>query len=124
MNPMSPSILRVNESSKKTMMWPLTYGLPGQDPPAPQVKAESSVVETETIPSRVVAVGRFSDAIVEPAVRKATRLLRECLDRDGLTTDQDEDDLQFCQYDAIFSMGKRRSEVWLNLPEGSHPWSM
>lgn len=75
------------------------------------------------IPSAVVvAVACFSDAAanVEPVVRKATKALHQaaCQRRDGLDTSGKNDLLQFCQYDAIFSMDKCRGEVWLH-----HPWS-
>ena len=76
-----------------------------------------------TIPSRVVAVGRFKDASVEPVVRKADRELRECCKRDGLVvSSKTEGVVKFAQYDAIFSMGERRGEVWIELEDGGHPW--
>lgn len=84
---------------------------------------QMSGCEVETIPSQVVAVGSFTDASVEPVVRKADRQLRSVLQRDGLKVDADsETKVTFAQYDAIFSMGKRRGEVWINLADGGHPW--
>lgn len=60
---------------------------------------------------------------MEPVVRKADRELRECLKRDGLVPSENSEDLvQFAQYDAIFSMGRRRGEVWIDLVDGGHPW--
>merc|ERR1712087_345249 len=79
----------------------------------------------ETLESQVMAVGYFADASMEPVVRMADRKLRECLERDGLvpesTGDGSEDGVMFAQYDAIFSMGKRRGEVWIPLKDGGHP---
>ena len=60
---------------------------------------------------------------MEPVVRKADRLLREALDRDGLKVETDSKSrVAFAQYDAIYSMGKRRGEVWIELEDGAHPW--
>ena len=79
--------------------------------------------ELETMPSQVIAVGSFSDASMEPVVRKADRLLREALQRDGLKPQPgSESRVTFAQYDAVYSMGKRRGEVWVPLQDGGHPW--
>jgi SOUL heme-binding protein len=79
--------------------------------------------EVETLPSQVIAVGSFADASVEPVVRKADRLLRQVLERDGLQVEPDSDSrVTFAQYDAIYSMGKRRGEVWIPLKDGGHPY--
>jgi hypothetical protein len=60
---------------------------------------------------------------MEPVVRKADRELRELLERDGLVSSRDSEELvRFAQYDAIFSMGKRRGEVWIDLADGGHPF--
>ena len=60
---------------------------------------------------------------MEPVVRNADRELREFLSRDGLAPSDDSEDLvQFAQYDAIFSMGRRRGEVWVELADDGHPW--
>jgi len=45
------------------------------------------------------------------------------LERDGLEAlDGSEDQVRFAQYDAIFSMGKRRGEVWIDLAASGHPF--
>lgn len=60
---------------------------------------------------------------MEPVVRKADRELREFLTRDGLVPADASDGLvTFAQYDAIFSMGRRRGEVWIDLADDGHPW--
>jgi hypothetical protein len=142
MNPLAPAIVQVDDSTtKKTMLWPLKYALPGQDaeslePLLDQFQQQMSASDTTNVdllvvPERVVAVARFSDAITEPAVRKVDLQLRELCRQDGLTIQQGAtiDDvapssplLMFAQYDAVFSMGKRRSEVQIELAEGGHPW--
>mmetsp|Transcript_6704 Transcript_6704/g.9669 ORF Transcript_6704/g.9669 Transcript_6704/m.9669 type:complete len:107 (-) Transcript_6704:136-456(-) len=80
-------------------------------------------VKVIQVPESIVAVLEFSDASMEPVVRKADRELRDALARDGLEPDPSSNDLvRFAQYDAIFSMGKRRGEVWIDLMNGGHPW--
>lgn len=131
MSPLAPALMSVDESTdRKTMVWPLTFALPGEKTPKedPKVLAKANDPEWEaceiiTFPERVVAVGTFSGFSTEPMVRKTDRSLRTACQRDGLkVVNSSEGVLQFAQYDAIFSMGKRRSEVWLELEDGGHPW--
>jgi hypothetical protein len=80
MNPLSPAIMEVqdDETADKTMMWPLSFAAPGQETP-PNVKkaiekssdGQWSKCEITTIPSQVVAVAEFTDASMEPVVRRA-----------------------------------------------------
>ena len=125
--------MTVEKDAEKIMRWPLSFAPPGQTTP-PGVDAAVAKLEAderyqalkckvETVPSQVVAVGSFSDASMEPVVRKADRLLRELLERDGLEVEPGtESRVEFAQYDAIFSMGKRRGETWIPLKDGGHPW--
>jgi len=130
-NPLSPALMEVNDAgNQKQMMWPLTFAQPGVDeavPPAEALeksgKGQFGGTDIVTIPARVVAVGEYSDASMEPVVRRADRELRIALSRDGLRpADGTSNIVRFAQYDAIFSMGKRRGEVWIDLMEGGHPW--
>ena len=129
LNPLAPAIMQVDTTtSDKTMMWPLQFAAPGEKEPKENPKITGKVNDPEfsgfeivTVPERVVAIGSFSDASMEPVVRKADRLLREACQRDGLVAESEsESALRFAQYDAIFSMGKRRGEVWIDLAK--HPW--
>lgn len=136
MKPMAPAIIEVNADKSKTMMWPLDFAMPGQETPRVNVAAvkKAAVIDGSTddqfeivsVPESVVAVRTFSDAIVEPVVRRVDRELREILQRDGLVAAEavsaGTDQLTFAQYDAVFSMGQRRSEVHLRLRDGGHPW--
>ena len=133
MTPLAPAIMAVADDSSKVMSWPLNFVAPGQTSPPDASKAEAKLeqdqryqalkCEVETLPGQVVAVGSFSDASVEPVVRKADRALREVLERDGLqVVPESKSKVVFAQYDAIFSMGKRRGEVWIPLQDGGHPW--
>lgn len=129
---LAPAIMSVLEDSTKSMTWPLAYAAPGQSNPPEVPKAlekmkdqrfQALKCEVETLPSQVIAVGSFADASVEPVVRKADRLLRQVLERDGLQVEpSSEAQVTFAQYDAIYSMGKRRGEVWIPLKDGGHPW--
>ena len=129
---LTPAIISVLDDSSKVMAWPLSYAAPGQSSPPEVTKALERIqdkqyqamgCQVETLPSQVIAVGSFSDACVEPVVRKADRLLREVLQRDGLQAEPNSKSrLMFAQFDAIYSMGKRRGEVWIPLRLGGHPW--
>lgn len=122
--PLAPALMTVL-SEKKIMQWPLEYALPGQSSP-PKVSLGDRL-ENEpgsrvvSVPEQVVAVGSFKDASLEPIVRRADGQLRDALKRDGIRVPAD-DAIMFAQYDAVFSVGQRRGEVWIPLPDGSHPW--
>eukprot|EP00429_Kryptoperidinium_foliaceum_P016791 CAMPEP_0176033694 /NCGR_PEP_ID=MMETSP0120_2-20121206/16645_1 /TAXON_ID=160619 /ORGANISM="Kryptoperidinium foliaceum, Strain CCMP 1326" /LENGTH=422 /DNA_ID=CAMNT_0017367023 /DNA_START=146 /DNA_END=1412 /DNA_ORIENTATION=+ len=116
-NPLAPSLQVVpnNDKEQKMMAWPLTFTAPGEANPAPVPKSvldkvkESiwSVCEIETIPSKVVAVGTYSDASVAPIVRRTDKELREACTRDGIKIPaQSEGFVKFAQYDA--------STAWVN----------
>ena len=133
MSPLAPAIMEVpnDDTSQKTMAWPLSYAAPGQEKPTPlkgtivdRIKDPMwQVCEIITMPSKVVAVGSFSDASIAPIVRRADKELREACQRDGISIPAGSStSVRFAQYDAIFSLGKRRGEVWIDLEEGSHPW--
>lgn len=130
--PLAPSLMVVpDDDSKKTMSWPLAYAAPGETTPqeiAQTVLDRSkesmwSDCEIENVGSKVVAVGSFSDASVAPVVRQADKKLRQALERDGITIPSGSDSfVQFAQYDAIFTLGKRRGEVWIEIEEDGHPY--
>ena len=132
MDPLAPAILEVpNDDSQKFMSWPLVYAAPGEaSPPAVKKQVLDKLkeplwedCEILTIPSKVVAVGSYSDASVAPIVRKADRELRAACQRDGIKIPSwTSSSVKFAQYDAIFSLGKRRGEVWIELEDGGHPW--
>lgn len=123
---MAPAIISVGKD-EKTMLWPLAYALPGQVvPPFNEkalVKAQADdTFEIVTIPEQVVAIQRFTGSIVEPVVRQVDGDLRKALLRDGLQAAEEPGVLKFAQYDAVYSMGQRRSEVHIPLQDGGHPW--
>jgi hypothetical protein len=120
-----------NDDTQKTMAWPLVFAAPGESSPPPVKKVVLDKIkeplwsdcEVETVPSRVVAVGSFADASVAPIVRRADRALRKACERDGLVIpDASTSSVKFAQYDAIFTLGKRRGEVWIELEDGGHPY--
>lgn len=130
--PLAPALMEVpyDDSAQKTMSWPLGFVAPGSSdlPPVPQSVLDKSKepmwsdCEISSVDSTVVAVGSFSDASVAPIVRKADRQLREALSRDGISVPaSSSSSVKFAQFDAIFSLGKRRGEVWIEL-DGGHPW--
>merc|ERR1712238_199610 len=113
------------------MAWPLVYAAPGESTPQ-QIsqtildRSKESMwkdCEIESVGSNVVAVGSFSDACVAPIVRRADKKLRESLKRDGVLVPNGSDSfVKFAQYDAIFSLGKRRGEVWIEIDDDCHPY--
>jgi hypothetical protein len=133
MSLMAPAIMEVpnDDDSQKTMSWPLVYAAPGADGPPPLKAAVLNQLkdplwsncEIVTIPGQIVAVGSFSDASVAPIVRRADKELRQACRRDGISVPAgSEMSVKFAQYDAIFSLGKRRGEVWIELEDGGHPF--
>lgn len=130
--PLAPSLMVVPaDDSKKTMSWPLVYAAPGESTPQkiPEAILDRSKqlmwkdCEIQDVSSKVVAVGSFSDASVAPIVRKADKKLRESLERDGILLPIGSDlFVRFAQYDAIFSLGKRRGEVWIEIDDDGHPY--
>lgn len=136
MNPLSPSLMKVwnddNDAKDKTMMWPLEFTRPGKgsDAPSPPTLAVEKAgdgqwkkVSIASRPGRVIAIRTFEDAAMGPVVRNCDRELRELLKRDGLEPRNESGEyVVFAQYDAVHSMGKRRSEVWIELQDDGHPF--
>jgi hypothetical protein len=133
----SPTIMRIADSPEsgkrsKNMQWPLQYALPSSE-------LDLSKYPTSTIPSVmlreqagiVVAVTRFELAATEPIVRGYTGQLLGDIRSDGMTpvpsasgaSSPSKDTYQciVAQFDALFSLNKRRNEVWVELLD--HPWA-
>jgi SOUL heme-binding protein len=157
---LAPTFVTVDENSMKTMTWPLQYVSPDDttekhtlverydtmkrniqsliERNVNQNDIGSSSYEIVIIPEQVVAVGRFTDMIVEPIVRQVQEQLLRICHQDGLQTTISSSSslestvpssvnppnklLRFAQYNAIYSMGERRNEVHIELKEGGHPW--
>ena len=116
MQPFLPSIITVPRSGggAKTMTWPVSLAddeLPG-----------SRVVKTRRARELTVACLVFPQAATEDAVQYWARELEQKLAADGLSgAPGHETNYVVAQYDAIFSVGDRRNEVWIPLAPG-HPW--
>lgn len=132
MNPLSPAIMKVpSDGGNKIMLWPIAFKSPVETslkvPDSFMEKvSKQSVVEIEPSKEQVVAVGIFADASTEPVVRENAKQLRQALKRDGLKPKDDNHDnggVTFAQYDAVYTMGKRRGEVWIELADDGHPWN-
>ena len=123
-SPLAPALMTVT-SNNKMMQWPMAYALPGEtNPPTLSVNdrmTEQAECREITVPERVVAMGMFKDASLEPVVRRADAQLRAALKRDGIFV-APQGPVMFAQYDAVFSIGQRRGEVWIPLDDGIHPW--
>jgi SOUL heme-binding protein len=133
LKPLAPTFVTVN-GDLKTMTWALVYENPNEPDSMDCIKINDKIIanceknEVDvksyriiTVPEKVVVVGRFTDAIVESVVRKATQQLLELCRLDGLKV-VESPQMMFAQYNAVYSMGKRRSEVHIELQPNSHPW--
>ncbi|CAM9189093.1 unnamed protein product [Heterosigma akashiwo] len=88
--------------------------------PAPPA-AGSERVGFKEVPSRTFAIKSFDSPTTADYVRYWDAELRKVLEADGLVASPEADtDFLLAQYDAIFSIAKRRNEVWI--PLASHDW--
>lgn len=120
----SPTLMRISdnpESGKrdKVMEWPLNYCMPGST-----LSTKLSDFPASTVPQLVlnekedfiVGVTRFDLAATEPVVKGYTKQLIGDLKADGLVpTSKSMNELIIAQFDALFSLNKRRNEVWVEL---------
>lgn len=151
--PLAPAIVEITTTipdeqsisppqQQKTMHWPLRFAMPGDTTPLMSILPASFVNQIQTtsgvefleVPSTVVAIQRFSGPIVERTVQNIREQLCASLRNHRLPIRTEfgaasssvtgEQKLQFAQYDAIFSVGQRRSEVRIPLSDTEeHPWS-
>lgn len=129
----SPTIMNIVDSDQdsgvkrsKWMKWPLKYVLPNTPLPDMSVFATPTIssIQLSSQPSVVVAVARFDVAATEEVVKGYTAQLIRDITADGLVPLRQSDErvsFTVAQYDALFSLNKRRNEVWAELQE--HPWS-
>jgi len=116
----SPTLMKINDFNNtriKRMKWPLSFIAPGQKAPPlstfPNPTIRNVIINQEQ--SFVAAVARFDIPATEPvAIAYTQKLIRDLLD-DGIKPIQTADQFQYivAQYDALFSLNKRRVEVWI-----------
>ena len=124
----SPTLMRIKDDEEgkrvKTMSWPLKYSFPGKPLPPTSTLPEPTIPRVNILerPGLVVAVTRFELAATEPIVRGFTGQLLSDVKEDGMsaTLACQTGDVIVGQFDAIFSLNKRRNEVWVELDD--HPW--
>ena len=123
----SPTLMRIVDSEgkrSKVMSWPLSFAAPGSKPRDPSNYPNPTIpkIILKTVPSKVVAVTRFELAATEPVVRGFTGNLIRDVEADGMTVNlgAKEGECLVGQYDALFSLNKRRVEAWVELDK--HPW--
>lgn len=109
---------------EKYMSWPLAFQQPGSALPPLSDYPEATIpsVKVAQRDSVVVAVCRFDVAATEPVARGYTDQLRRDVLADKMrpTEEVDRGVVLVAQYDALFSINKRRNEVWIELED--HPW--
>ena len=125
----SPTIMRIKDiegKRSKVMSWPLSFAVPGGKSKDPSTYPNPTIpkIILKTIPSKVVAISRFELAATEPVVRGFTGNLIRDVEADGMTVSASAIDGECIvgQYDALFSLNKRRVEAWVELDE--HPWKL
>mmetsp|Transcript_25942 Transcript_25942/g.24791 ORF Transcript_25942/g.24791 Transcript_25942/m.24791 type:complete len:384 (-) Transcript_25942:253-1404(-) len=123
----SPTLMRIKDVEGqriKSMSWPLVYNFPGRALPDISTIPEPTIPRVNILerPGLVVAVTRFELAATEPIVRGFTGQLLSDIKEDGMTATEacQNGDCIVGQYDAIFSLNKRRNEVWVVLED--HMW--
>ena len=124
----SPTIMKIVDVDgvrSKVMTWPLAFAPPGGESPDPSVFPDPTIprIIVTKSPSVVVAVRRFEIAATEPVVKAYTSQLLKDLESDGLVPSpaaKNGEEYFVGQYDALFSLNKRRVEVWVQLDR--HPW--
>ncbi len=113
------------------MQWPLLYQLPGS---SSNQLLNISLLPPSTVPSvvirrkesMVVGVTKFNVPATELVAKGYTQQLKRDLSQDGLIYEEEDDGRQdfssivVAQYDALFSLNKRRNEVFVRLIH--HPW--
>jgi len=125
LKPLVPSLQTVSKDGEnKIMEWPLQFLMPFEkslaEKPAPPA-AGSERVGFKEVPSRTFAIKSFDSPTTADYVRYWDAELRKVLEADGLVASPEADtDFLLAQYDAIFSIAKRRNEVWI--PLASHDW--
>jgi SOUL heme-binding protein/Uncharacterized conserved protein (DUF2358) len=123
----SPTLMRISDTDgkrRKLMSWPVAFAYPGQPLPAVSTLPEPTIpkVTVNEKPGVVVAVTRFELAATEPIVRGFTGQLLSDVKADKMTPSAaaESGDCLVGQFDALFSLNKRRNEVWVELVD--HPW--
>lgn len=106
------------------MSWPMEFVVPGRTLPDPTVRLPEPMAKIDRISQQesVVAVSVFQVAATEPVVKGYTAQLLSDIRRDGMTAlpYSESGGLIVAQYDALFSLNKRRNEVWVELE--NHYW--
>lgn len=124
----SPTLMFINDSKEgkreKKMVWPLDFELPGKTLPEPSSLPEPTIprVTIGSLPGKTFAVTRFTRAATEVNVRGFTGLLLKDIQADGLRATKAATEDGECivgQFDALFSLNKRRNEAWAEIESSS-----
>jgi|MDTB01.2.fsa_nt_gb hypothetical protein len=133
----TPTLMSITDSDggkrEKRMTWPLKFNIPGEPLPSVDSLPEPTInnvnlFDTSTNPrgpfGRTYAILRFEKAATEEMVRGFTRELLRDITADGLKPVESQNSVQgdclVAQFDALFSLNKRRNEIWIELE--SHDW--
>jgi len=123
LKPLTPSLLSISKDGKsKTMEWPLRFLMPAENTFGGQVLPQpgSERIQLKDVKSKVFAVYTFSSPTTEQYVKYWNSELEQAIMKDNLVSENQANDYFLAQYDAIFSLQKRRNEVWI--PLSKHDW--
>lgn len=134
----TPTLMNIRDDSEgkreKLMTWPLKFAIPGESLPDPMttlpeptinnVDRYDTSVDGRGPFGKTYAILRFEKAATEVMCRGFSRELLRDIKADGLVPVQSQGtpdgDIIVAQFDALFSLNKRRNEIWIELE--SHDW--
>ena len=132
----TPTLMSIRDDEgkrEKLMTWPLKFAIPGENLPDVGTFPEPTIGEVDLFDTstrssgpfgRTYAILRFEKAATEEIVRGFTRELLRDIQADGLKPVKSQSsvngDCIVAQFDALFSLNKRRNEIWIELEE--HDW--
>ena len=119
---------------EKLMTWPMKFAIPGEALPDPSTALpEPTINNVDRCDTSVdgkgpfgktYAILRFERAATEPVCRGFSRELLRDIKADGLvpvdSQSTPEGEIIAAQFDALFSLNKRRNEIWIELED--HDW--
>ena len=133
----TPTLMNIRDEAgkrEKLMTWPMKFAIPGEALPDPStalpeptinnVDRYDTSVDGKGPFGKTYAILRFERAATEPVCRGYSRELLRDIKADGLvpvdSQSTPEGEIIVAQFDALFSLNKRRNEIWIELED--HDW--
>jgi hypothetical protein len=128
----APTLMFISDDKKtgsrrKKMTWPLAFDSPINPLPEPSTLPEPTVprITLQRRPGKLYAIGAFQLPATEVNCRTFTSYLLRDMQADGLKPVPEalDGDIIVGQFDALFSLNKRRVEVWAEIENDGAMWS-